>query len=181
LMLDDITPDGLVIRDTKFGKTRMVALHPTSWKALNLYLEVRLRETTPDRHLFVIATGRSPCRQQAGRVFRKLAEQVGLREPGAGRGPSLHSLRHSCATYPLNSLFLLDFVFLYKFRNRLVTGVDHTPVVACRIWPAESACERSGRRPASGWRKRPSRRVQVGEVQERPFLSTQLLSRSPRP
>ena len=38
-MLDDITPDGLVIRDTKFGKTRMVALHPTSWKALNLYLE----------------------------------------------------------------------------------------------------------------------------------------------
>ena len=104
LMFDDITPDGLMIRDTKFGKTRMVALHPTSWKALNLYLEARLRETTPDRHLFVITTGRSPCRQQAGHVFRKLAEQVGLREPGAGRGPSLHSLRHSFAVRSLELL-----------------------------------------------------------------------------
>ena len=56
LTLDDITADGLVIRDTKFGKTRMVALHPTTWTALNLYLEARLKETSPGRHLFVIAT-----------------------------------------------------------------------------------------------------------------------------
>jgi len=104
LMLDDITPDGLVVRDTKFGKTRMVALHPTSWEALNLYLEARLRETTPDRRLFVIATGRSPGRRYANLVFLKLAEQVGLREPGATRGPTLHSLRHSFAVRSLEML-----------------------------------------------------------------------------
>ena len=104
LTLDDITPDGLVIRDTKFGKTRMVALHPTSWNALNLYLEARLKETTPDRHVFVIATGRSPGRRYASHVFLKLAEQVGLRKPGAARGPTLHSLRHSFAVRSLEML-----------------------------------------------------------------------------
>ena len=95
LTLDDITSDGLVIRDTKFGKSRLIALRPTSWSALKLYLEARLKETTPDRHLFVIATGRSPGKRHVQRVFRTLAEQVGLREPGAARGASPHSLRHS--------------------------------------------------------------------------------------
>ena len=37
LQLHDITPDGLIIRDTKFGKTRMVALHPSTRQALNRY------------------------------------------------------------------------------------------------------------------------------------------------
>ena len=104
LTLDDITSDGLVIRDTKFGKSRLVALRPTSWSALKLYLEARLKETTPDRHLFVIATGRSPGKRHVQRVFRTLAEQVGLREPGATRGASPHSLRHSFAVRSLENL-----------------------------------------------------------------------------
>ena len=104
LTLDDITSDGLVIRDTKFGKSRLVALRPTSWSALKLYLEARLKETTPDRHLFVIATGRSPGKRHVQRVFRTLAEQVGLREPGAARGASPHSLRHSFAVRSLENL-----------------------------------------------------------------------------
>ena len=41
LMLDDLTPDGLIIRDSKFGKSRMVAMHPTTRDALNRYLAVR--------------------------------------------------------------------------------------------------------------------------------------------
>ena len=104
LTLEDVTEDGLVIRDTKFGKSRMVALHPTSREALDLYLAARLRVNTPDRHLFVIATGRPPQREHADMVFRELAEQAGLREPGAKRGPTPHSLRHSFAVRSLENL-----------------------------------------------------------------------------
>ena len=104
LTLEDITSDGLVIRDTKFGKSRMVALHPTTRDALNYYLEARLREKTPVRHLFVIASGRCPHRQYAAHVFRRLAVQAGIREPDAARGPTAHSLRHSFAVRSLESL-----------------------------------------------------------------------------
>ncbi|MDE0242920.1 MAG: tyrosine-type recombinase/integrase [bacterium] len=104
LTLDDVTPDGLVIREAKFGKTRLVALHPTSWDALNIYLKARLKETTRDRHLFVIATGHPPALDTVNAVFRRLAVRTGLRSPGAGRGPTARSLRHSFAVRSLEAL-----------------------------------------------------------------------------
>ena len=104
LTLDDITPDGLVIREAKFGKTRLVALHPTSWDALNSYLEARLEETTRDRHLFVIATGRPPAVDTVNAVFRRLGVRTGLRRPGSARGPTARSLRHSFAVRSLEAL-----------------------------------------------------------------------------
>ena len=104
LQLHDITPDGLIVRDTKFGKTRMVALHPSTREALDRYLRARRKETTQDRHLFVIATGRPPARNTASIVFRALAERVGIRQPGVTPGPTLHSLRHSFAVRSLENL-----------------------------------------------------------------------------
>ena len=97
LTLNDITPDGLVIRNTKFRKSRMVALHPSTRDALNRCLTVRRKEKTLDGHLFVITTGGLPSVDRAEQVFRELAEQTGIRKPGAARGPTPHSLRHSCA------------------------------------------------------------------------------------
>ena len=104
LTLDDITPDGLIVRDAKFGKSRMVALHPTTRDALNRYLVARRSETTLDGHLFVLGTGRPPSQTRVSAVFLELAEQTGIREPGATRGPSLHSLRHSFAVRSIENL-----------------------------------------------------------------------------
>ena len=106
LKLEDITPDGLIVNDTKFGKSRMVALHPTTRDALNRYLAVRFKEKTQDRHLFVLGTGRPPGKSRVAEVFLKLAQQTGIREPDAKRrnGPSPHSLRHSFAVRSLENL-----------------------------------------------------------------------------
>lgn len=104
LTLDDVTPDGLIVRGAKFGKSRLVVLHPTTRDALNRYLVVRCKEKTQDRHLFVLGTGRPPGRTRVSAVFLKLAEQTGIRAPGARRGPSPHSLRHSFAVRSLENL-----------------------------------------------------------------------------
>ena len=69
LTLDGITPDGLIVRDTKFRKSRMVAMHPTTRDALNRYLAVRCKGNTLDGHLFVLATGRPPGSRRAGDGF----------------------------------------------------------------------------------------------------------------
>lgn len=104
LQLNDITPDGIIIRKTKFGKSRLIVLHPTTWDALNRYLEVRCQEKTSDNHLFVVTTGTRPNRVYASTVFRNLAEQVGIRKTGIAQGPTPKSLRHAFAIRSLESL-----------------------------------------------------------------------------
>ncbi len=104
LMLNDLNREGLVIRDSKFGKSRLVALHPSTRGALNRYLAARRKEKTLDEHLFVLGTGRPPSRTRTDVVFRQVAERAGIREPGVQRGPTAHSLRHSFAVRSIENL-----------------------------------------------------------------------------
>jgi integrase len=47
-------PDGILrIRYTKFGKTRLVPLHPTAVTALGAYLNVRQRSAAMEDHVFL--------------------------------------------------------------------------------------------------------------------------------
>jgi integrase len=58
LRLDDMTPDGLVIRQTKFQKSRLLPLHPTTKGALDAYLVARRPLVTENDALFCFTT---PC------------------------------------------------------------------------------------------------------------------------
>jgi integrase/recombinase XerD len=53
LRFDDITPDGLVIRQTKFRKSRLVPLHETARAGLDRYLQQRRAYAPADDHVFV--------------------------------------------------------------------------------------------------------------------------------
>ncbi len=104
LKLDDIMTDGLIIRNSKFGKSRIIALHPSTEAALNRYLLMRDKKKITSEYLFVISTNQPPSVSYAGYVFSLLAQQVGLRKPDAPRGPTFHSLRHGFAVRSLQNL-----------------------------------------------------------------------------
>ena len=61
-------------------------------------------QRTPDGHLFVQATGRTPSSRRATAANHHLAGEMGLRAPGRTRGPTPHSLRHAFAVRSLESL-----------------------------------------------------------------------------
>ncbi len=61
LTFADITDDGLLIRETKFRKTRLVPLHDTAAAGLRHYLIRRRQLGAGDDHVFVGGHGRRLC------------------------------------------------------------------------------------------------------------------------
>jgi integrase/recombinase XerD len=102
LRLSDITPDGLVIRETKFRKNRLVPLHPSAVAGLEAYLR-RRRVAGGDDHVFVSLRGRTPSYPGVNAVFLSLVRNLGL-HPGPGRrGTRIHDLRHGFAVRALEN------------------------------------------------------------------------------
>jgi integrase len=103
LRLEDITPDGLVIRHSKFHKSRLIPLHETAQSALQRYLQIRAPYAPFDDHVFV-SLRRKPIRiSDAEIAFRTTVNKIGLPfGPGLPR-PKLHSLRHTFAVRTLET------------------------------------------------------------------------------
>jgi len=95
LMVDDVTTDGLVIRKTKFQKSRLVPLHPSAAAGLARYLD--RRGHARDGHVFLSSGGTPPRYPTVITIFLRLVRAMGI-HPGAGhRGPRIHDLRHQFA------------------------------------------------------------------------------------
>jgi integrase len=99
----DLKEGVLTVRQTKFGKSRLLPLHPTTCAALHRYAERR------DRHLgsrcspnfFVTERGCPLVKQYVHPVFLRLSREIGLRRPGDSTGPRVHDLRHTFAVRTL--------------------------------------------------------------------------------
>jgi integrase len=102
LLISDITPDGLLIRKTKFQKTRLVPLHQTAVSGLRRYLEQRQRMRCGGDHVFVSNTGLPLAYWKVQGVFRKLLKTAEL-IPSQGRVPRLHDFRHTFAVRALEA------------------------------------------------------------------------------
>ncbi|HKF12418.1 MAG TPA: tyrosine-type recombinase/integrase [Xanthobacteraceae bacterium] len=101
LRLEDVTDDGLIVRQTKFRKSRLLPLHDTTRRALNEYLSVRLRLGTLDHALLVSTSGKAPAYDTVAVTFRSLARSIGLRGKPGQLEPRIHDLRHTMAVRSL--------------------------------------------------------------------------------
>ena len=103
LKFADITDDGLLIRETKFGKTRLVPLHDTAALALRRYVIRRRQLGAGDDHVFVGGHGRPLPYSAVHSTFKTLLKAAAL-WPTAGRHrPRLHDMRHAFAVRALQA------------------------------------------------------------------------------
>lgn len=97
----DLKSGMLAVRQTKFRKSRHVALHLSATKALRRYRRQRDLYITPTEHspFFVNTRGRrlgtTLNLRQVHRVFAQLRDQLGWVNRGAHAEIRIHDLRHS--------------------------------------------------------------------------------------
>lgn len=99
----DLAGGLLVVRYTKYGKTRRLPLHPRTVTALGDYdrQRDRLCPHPPDSSFLLAADGSRLGQRPVAPTFRRLQTEVGISVPVGQRTPRLHDLRHSFAVATL--------------------------------------------------------------------------------
>lgn len=101
LDVSDIDTDRqlLLIRESKFGKTREVLLHPTTIVALDKYRADRARwqPTTDSPALFLSLAGTRLLYCNVHHAFQRMVVEAGLLARSGKCRPRIHDLRHSFA------------------------------------------------------------------------------------
>ncbi|MFN0305524.1 MAG: tyrosine-type recombinase/integrase [Burkholderiales bacterium] len=93
----------LVVRQTKFAKSRQVPMHPSTVEALARFRRTRARHvpTSADMPFFIGSRGRRLGQplgdRQTHRVFNALRDRLGWVNRGAHEAPRLHDIRHTFA------------------------------------------------------------------------------------
>jgi integrase len=103
LRFTDITADGLLIRETKFRKTRLVPLHDSAVAGLERYVVCRRRAGSGNDHVFVGSRDQPLKYQAVQSTFKTLLGTAGLWPAPGGRRPRLHDLRHTFAVRALQA------------------------------------------------------------------------------
>ena len=95
----DAVPPHLEVRHTKFYKSRLVPIHPTTVEQLRRYLVERNRVllSQPSNAFFLSGRGRPLSYTMLHRTFARIACAAGVKKTDGQRGPCLHSFRHGFA------------------------------------------------------------------------------------
>lgn len=93
----------LTVYQTKFGKSRLVPIHPSTQKALQQYecLRSKIFPKPGTESFFISEQERRPTDCTVRRTFVQLSRQIGLRGRHDSHGPRLQDFRHSFATKTL--------------------------------------------------------------------------------
>jgi integrase/recombinase XerD len=92
----DLNAETVTIADSKFGKSRMVFLHPTAAAALRAYDRARDEAFPgPAAGTFLVNSRGGPLdSRNTSKTFAVLVTAAGIKAPPGQRAPRLHDLRH---------------------------------------------------------------------------------------
>ena len=103
----DLAEGILNIRQTKFGKSRLIPVHGSTRNVLVRYAARRDR-TLPNlatSAFFVSEQGRRLSQSTVWRMFVKFSREIGLRSATSSTGPRIHDLRHRFSIHTLCRLY----------------------------------------------------------------------------
>jgi integrase/recombinase XerD len=128
----DADPPHLLILDTKFGKSRVVVLHPSTADQLRIYLAA---SATPVRGraaaaLFTNRLGRRLNYIITHSTFRRLLRHAGIHVAPGQRAPTLHSFRHAFAVSRLTRW--------HRERRNVQEWLPHLSVYLGHLGPASA-------------------------------------------
>ncbi len=125
----DLAHGVLTIRMSKFRKSRLVPLHPTSVEALTSYATRRDAFQVAPRSEFFFCTDQAPALKRATveGTFRGVRLRLGWTSHGHARRPRIHDLRHSFAVRRLLRWYE-EGVDLDRKILALATYLGHTQV-----------------------------------------------------
>ena len=119
----------LIIRGTKFGKSRLVPIHPTTQRALRRYARFRdqIYPKPKTKAFFVSQRGARLGYYGVLATFVRLSREIGLRGPSDSHGPRMHDLRHRFAVRTLLRWYR-EGVDVEKHIHKLSTYLGHVKV-----------------------------------------------------
>lgn len=99
----DLEQKILTVRQTKFGKSRLIPVHISTRDKLHQYALIRDRicPRSNSPAFFVSERGMRLINWTVRRWFVILSHRIGLRNPGESHGPRLHDFRHRFAILTL--------------------------------------------------------------------------------
>ena len=95
----DLRTGALTVRQTKFRKSRLLPIHPSTVEALDTYRRVRDKAVSrhPDLPFFVSRAGSPLPSRTVESVFAQLRTRLGWVARGGHPHPRIHDLRHTFA------------------------------------------------------------------------------------
>jgi integrase len=117
----------LVVRNAKYGKHRLVPLHPSAVQALARYVGLRRQahRFPASPALLVSTVGTRLLHSNISLTFARLAERAGLTRRSASCRPRVHDLRHSFAVATVLGWYR-DGADIPALMPRLSTYLGHT-------------------------------------------------------
>jgi len=101
----DLNGSVLTIRNTKFGKTRLVPVGPQLSRALVQYDRTRPKGRRAEAPFFTGQDGLAVHPVRLERKFRLLCERAGIRRTDTREQPRIHDLRHAFAVHRLTAWY----------------------------------------------------------------------------